>query len=149
MNAPVETIKAVAGLFESFGLVAADHIHADSPGRTVYGLQRGSAQIYVIISYDETRTWVQVISPILGLPSAERKAECYEHLLHLNARKLINCSFGIDEGKIVVNSDRSAENLQFDELRDMVLCVSMFADDLDDELSEQFGCEMLGPSNEA
>lgn len=147
MEKPQKTLQLVESLFEHFGMKASDHLQSDNPGRAVFGLQRGSAKIYVIVSYDGEGSWVQVISPILSLPAEEKRAACFEHLLSLNARRLINCAFGIEDGKIVLSSDRSAENLQFDELYDMLMCVSAFADDLDDQISEEFGCEVLGASD--
>ena len=67
-----------------------------------------------------------------------------EELLKLNASSLINCALGIEGDKICISSDRSTKDIQVSELQDMVLCVSKFADDLDDHLAEQFGCELLG-----
>ncbi|MDF1663421.1 MAG: hypothetical protein P1V97_16745 [Planctomycetota bacterium] len=141
---PHRTQAMVVQLLNSFSMAPADHLVSENPGRIVYGLTRGSAKLYLIISYDDQGAWVQVISPILGLPSEEKKLACYEELLKLNAGSLINCALGIEGEKICISSDRSTKDIQVSELQDMVLCVSKFADDLDNRLSEEFDCVLLG-----
>lgn len=143
-NDPKVVRQIVEDLFKGFNLDASLHLMSDNEGRTVWGLQRGSAQLYIIHSYDLKSSWLQVISPILSLPAQDKRLECYEHMLELNAKGLINCAFGIEEGKICISSDRSTKDLQLSELQDMVLCVSAFADDYDDKIATKFGCELLG-----
>lgn len=141
---PHRTQAMVVQLLNSFNMAPADHLVSENPGRMVYGLTRGSAKLYVIISYDDQGAWVQVISPILGLPPEGKRLACYEELLKLNAGSLVNCALGIEGEKICISSDRSTKDIQVSELQDMVLCVSKFADDLDNRLSEEFDCVLLG-----
>jgi hypothetical protein len=141
---PQKTQALIEDLLRSYGVEPADHLTSENPGRIVYGLTRGSAQLYLILSYDEQGAWLQVISPILGLPPEDKKLACYEELLKLNASSLINCALSIENDKICIGSDRTTKDIQASELQDMVLSVSKFADDLDDPLAETYGCTMLG-----
>jgi hypothetical protein len=141
---PEKTTAMIQELLESFGFNPAEHLMSESEGQIVYGLTRGSAQLYIILNNDTAGAWVQVISPILGLPPEDQRLDCYEALLKLNAGSLVNCALGIENDKICIGSDRSTKDIQASELHDMVLCVSKFADDLDDMLAEKYGCEMLG-----
>lgn len=137
-------LEVINEAFAVFGLNPGEHLVREEPKRTIWGFKRGSAQIFIILCFDESGAWIQVISPILALPPAARRAECYEHLLKLNTRRLVSCAFGIENDQIIVGSDRSTNDLQAAELQDMILCVSSFADEYDDILAEQFGCELLG-----
>lgn len=141
-EAHAASIALAEELFVEFNLNSAEHRVPSEEGRVVYGLQRGSAQLYLILSCDEQSAWVQVISPILTLPEGKNQRACYEELLRLNSKGLVNCFFGIEDDRIVIGSDRTALDLQLSELRDMVVCVSTFADEFDDPIAERFGCKL-------
>ena len=47
---------------------------------------------------------------------ASLNGELYQKLLTINAKSLVHCSFGLEEGKIVLSSALELENLDYNEL---------------------------------
>ena len=85
---------------------------------------------------------------IQELAQARMEQDQVGPLLHYCMIKNTNCpaTIGLDSdaSEIIVQSGRPIEGLDKEELDGMMACVSGVADDLDNELAEKFGCEMIG-----
>jgi len=125
------------------GLDPDTHRLTSHDSRVVWGLQKGSAAIYIAIVSLADSVYLHVYSPILKRPTGSAEA-FYLRLLELNATELTNCAFAIEDDHIVVLSQRKVKGLDLVELEEVVLNISGNADRLDDALSEEFGVEMLG-----
>jgi hypothetical protein len=99
--------------------------------------RRGSAEIEVYISEQEGIGYLQVLAPILHIP-ATGLLPLYRHMLELNMQ-LTNASLGIYYDVIYVFNERPLEGLDATETNNIVTLVAGYADDLDNQLIEEFG----------
>lgn len=112
-------------------------------------LQRGSAAILITLARRETKplgsfeTYLRVISPIMTLPSEEKRAALYKHLLELNAQGLANAAFGLVGDRVVAVSERPTRDMQGDEVSQMVRHLAAVADTYDDRLVMAFGGKVV------
>jgi hypothetical protein len=139
----VHTVELVEELIGGFGLNPKELRLEGGPDVAVWNLQRGSATVLLIVREADEGAFIQVVSPILEVPEANREA-FYERLLRLNMEELVNCAFALQENEVTVTSDRSAKNLNYSEVEEMLTNVAAYADEYDDRLSQEFGARRLG-----
>lgn len=104
-----------------------------------WNFQRGSALIEVYISQQE-REYLQVLSPIMHLPDTNLLA-LYRKLLELNLQ-LTLASVGIHEDVVYVFHERPLDGLDPVETDTIIRKLAIYADDLDNQLVEEFGGRM-------
>ena len=142
-----DNFKSAAAMVEQFigdlGLHHEDNRLPTEDGTLAWGLMRGSAQVYIFIrpgAEDDEFNTVQIVSPVMRVPVDDAiRLLLYEHLLSLNAQELTGAGFAVKDETVVIIADRSTEDLDPSEVRDMVLRVGYFADVYDDALVSQFG----------
>lgn len=108
-----------------------------------WGLLKGSAEVFIFIlpgTSEEDYHTLQVVSPVMRLPeSPANQTALLRRLLELNAQVLSGAAFGVKGDTVVLVADRSTQDINSSEVRDMILRVGFFADKYDDELVRQFG----------
>ena len=102
-----------------------------------WSFRRGSAMIEIYISEQEDRGYLQVIAPILIMPE-DGLLPLYRRLLEYNLQ-LTNASLGVYQDVVYVFNERPLQGLGADEADSIISRVSGYADDLDDQLAEEFG----------
>lgn len=126
----VEQILAAIGM---------DPAHARLNTEQGYGwsFRRGSAVIEVYVSQQDDRGYLQVLSPIMHLPSTGL-LQLYRKLLELNLQ-LTNASVGVYLDVVYVFSERPLIGLDAEEANHIITQVAGYADDLDNTLVHEFG----------
>lgn len=108
-----------------------------------WGLMRGSAQVFIFVKpADEGDSFetIQIVAPVMKIPdSGGNVTALYQRLLELNAQELTGVAFGLKGDTVVITTDRSTEDLDRSEVKEMILRVGYFADLYDDALVNQFG----------
>lgn len=102
-----------------------------------WNFRRGSAIIEIYIVEQDGRGYMQVLSPILHLPSTGL-LPLYRKLLEYNLQ-LTNASLGIFNDVVYVFNERPLTGLDADETNTIVTMVAGYADDLDNVLVNEFG----------
>ena len=102
-----------------------------------WSFRRGSAIIEVYVSEQEGRGYLQVLSPIIHLPSSGL-LPLYRRLLELNLQ-LTNASLGLYYDVVYVFNERPLEGLDANEANNIITLVAGYADDLDNALVNEFG----------
>ena len=128
--AVVEQILAAAGVDVAAARMATE---------TGFGwtFVRGSATIELYVSEQDGTGYLQVLSPIIHLPS-NGLLPLYRRLLEMNLQ-LTNAAIGVHEDKVYVFSERPLEGLDGAEANTIINLVSGYADELDDKLIAEFG----------
>ncbi len=105
-------------------------------------IQRGSAQVIILIKEndEDDAPSIEVLSPILKLPP-QNILPFYRRCLEVN-RYLIGCATGVNEDIVFVRAEMPLEGLDTESIVLMICNVAMAADQLDDELSEEFGAKL-------
>lgn len=131
------TIKLVEAVLEDLGL---DANEAQIPSREgmLWGLVKGSAEVYVRVVESDDDNFVQVISPMMAMPDDEPGA-LLQRLLQLNADELSGAAFGVRGDRVVVTAERPVTGLERAELKDMIVRVGTYADHYDDMLVAEYG----------
>jgi hypothetical protein len=137
------TREMVERVISELGLAPAENrLHTDD-GSPAWGLMRGSAQVFIFVrpgAEDESYNSIQVISPLMKVPEAtQARLSLFQRLLELNAQEIAGAAFGIKDETVVIITDRSTQDLDRSEVKDMILRVGYFADTFDDALVTQFG----------
>lgn len=119
--------------------IGVDPIQARLPTETGYGwtFQRGSATIEIFISLQNNVGYFQVLAPILHLPQSGL-LPLYRRMLELNLQ-LTNAALGIYADTVYIFSERPLQGLDADEANQIITLVASYADDLDNQLVEEFG----------
>lgn len=102
-----------------------------------WNFQRGSAVIEIFVSVQNNIGYLQVLSPIMHLPS-QGLLPLYRRLLELNLQ-LTNAALGVYMDVVYVFSERPLEGLDASEANNTISLVAAYADDLDNKLVEEFG----------
>ena len=137
------TREMVERVISELGLAADDNRLQTDDGSLAWGLMRGSAQVYIFVrpGEDEQGTSsIQVIAPVMKIPpSKDAQLPLFHRLLELNAQQITGAAFAIKDDTVVILTDRSTQDLDRSEVKEMILRVGYFADTLDDSLVRQFG----------
>jgi len=131
-------VKMVESVISSFGVDPDENRLKTPNGQPAWGLKRGSAAIYVFLQPGEKENYIQVISPVVKLPT-ERVQAFLRHLLELNSGTLVGSAFGVRGDDVVLNADRSTVDLEISEVQDMIRRVGSYADRYDDEFARNWG----------
>ena len=137
------TRKMVEEVIDSLGLVPEENRLPTDDGSPAWGLLKGSAEVFIFIiagNGDEEYASLQVVAPVMRLPeSTKNQAALFRRLLEINTEALSGLAFGVKGDTAVLVSDRSTEDVDASEVRNMILRVGYYADRYDDELVHQFG----------
>jgi hypothetical protein len=110
-----------------------------------WSFRRGSAIIEVYVTEQNARGYFQVLSPILHLPTTGL-LPLYRRLLELNLQ-LTNASLGVHNDVVFVFNERILEGLDAVEADFIIQMVASYADDLDNQLINEFGGRLFGQSS--
>jgi len=99
--------------------------------------RRGSAIIEIYISAQDERGFLQVLAPIMHIPPSN-VLPLYRHLLELNLQ-LTNASLGVYYDVVYVFHERPLQGLDATEANQIITMVAGYADDLDNDLVNEFG----------
>lgn len=102
-----------------------------------WSFQRGSAIIEVYVSQQGDRGYLQVLSPILHIPSSGL-LPLYRRLLELNL-SLTNASLGVYMDVVYVFNERPLNGLDANETNFIITQIAQYADEMDNELVNEFG----------
>lgn len=140
INKLEQSARTVEQILANIGV---DPVSARMKVQAGYGwnFQRGSALIEVYITQEE-RGYLQVLSPILHLPQTNL-LPLYRRLLELNLQ-LTNASVGVHQDVVYVFNERPLEGLDPTEADSIIRKLSIYADELDNSLAEEYGGRMYG-----
>ena len=102
-----------------------------------WSFRRGSAVIEVYLSESDGEGYLQVLSPILHIPTTN-VLPLYRRLLELNLQ-LTSAAFGVYNDVVYVFYERTLQDLSAGEADDIITKVAAYADDFDNQLLEEFG----------
>jgi hypothetical protein len=102
-----------------------------------WSFRRGSAVIEIYLSQHGGTGYLQVLSPIVHIPT-ENVLPLYRHLLELNLQ-LTSAALGVYNDVVYVFYERPLDGLDANETNDIISKVAGYADDLDNEIVEEFG----------
>lgn len=102
-----------------------------------WSFRRGSAVIEIYLSEQDEQGYLQVLSPIIHLPTSA-VLPLYRRLLELNLQ-LTSAALGVYNDVVYVFYERPVKGLDAGEANDIITKVAGYADDLDDQLVEEFG----------
>jgi len=109
-----------------------------------WSFQRGSALIEVYLADQSGREYFQVLSPLFHLPAGSL-LPLYRRLLELNLT-LTNASLGVYLDVVYVFNERPLTGLDAAEANDIITQISEYADDLDNQLVNEFGGRLYAQS---
>lgn len=109
-----------------------------------WNFKRGSAIIEVYIVEADNRGYLQVLAPIMHLPNTGL-LPLYRRLLEYNLQ-LTNASLGIFHDVVYVFNERPLFGLDATEANTIITMVAGYADDLDNELVNEFGGRLYSQS---
>jgi hypothetical protein len=146
-NKQKANLKATRDMVEKviaeLGLSNEDNRLQTEDGSLAWGMMRGSAQVYIFVrpgAEEDDYNSIQVVSPVMRIPENDSiRLMLYKHLLTLNTQEITGAGFGIKDDTVVIIADRSTEDLDHSEVKDMILRVGFFADHYDDALVTQYG----------
>lgn len=107
-----------------------------------WSFRRGSATIEVYVSQQNDEGILQVLAPILHLPD-KGLLPLYRRLLEFNLQ-MTNASLGLYLDVVYVFSQRPLEGLDSVEANQIVGIVAQYADELDNQLYNEFGGRLYG-----
>ncbi|MBU1218610.1 YbjN domain-containing protein [Myxococcota bacterium] len=136
-----QTKKLIENVFRtSFGLDPNQN-KLKSPGETidVWGLSRGSATVYIVLTQATETNYIQVFSQVYEL-SDSVDPDIYPKLLGYNSRmEMCSVAFAVKDKKVILKSDRTTDDLNEGELIDIIVKVGRLADKYDDILQNDYG----------
>ncbi len=135
-----ESLEKHAGTVEQIlAAIGIDPVSARLPTEQGFGwnFRRGSAIIEIYVSQQGEKGYLQLLSPIAHLP-AVGLLPIYRRLLELNLQ-LTNASLGVYLDVVYVFNERPLEGLDPVEADNIIRLVAKYADDLDNQLVNEFG----------
>lgn len=135
-NPLIQQVQSVEKILQQIGVSPAQARLKLEQG---YGwhFRRGSAVIEIYITEQGGRGYLQVLSPIMHLPSAGLMP-LYRRMLELNLQ-LTNASLGVYYDVVYVFNERPLVGLDPEETNNIITLVAGYADDLDNQLVNEFG----------
>ena len=107
-----------------------------------WSFRRGSAAIEVYITHQDNMGYLQVLSPIMHLPTSGL-LPLYRRLLELNLQ-LTSASLGVYLDVVYVFAERPLDGLDSVETNTLISQIAFYADELDDKLVGEFGGRLYG-----
>lgn len=102
-----------------------------------WSFPRNSAVIEIFVSQQDGVGYLQVLAPMMHLPS-NALLPLFRRLLEMNLQ-LTNAALGVYLDVVYVFSERPLEGLDGSEADTIINIVANYADDLDDKLVGEFG----------
>lgn len=136
-QSPEHHAETVEAILTSIGVDVVSARMPDIEYGYGWSFRRGSAVIEIYVSEQEGRGFLQVLSPILHIPSTGL-LPLYRRLLELNMQ-LTNASLGIYFDVVYVFSERPLEGLEDVEANNIITLVAGYADELDNQIQAEFG----------
>lgn len=135
-----ECVSMLEKLFRQFD-VRLSEVEIDEPH--AWWIERENSGIYIKIDKNEIleSPTLEITSPILKLPTSNI-LPFYRRCLELNGI-LVGCAISVCEDRILITSERSLRGLDYQEVEDMVVSVSNFADSAIEILSEEFSAKVF------
>lgn len=136
----VEVVEAV--LREQLGLDPNTLRVKTGDGSLCWGLMKGSAEVFIVIrpKADQSGHVIRVTAPVIEVPADDAsRLDLFERLLRDNAENLTAAAFGLRDDTILLTADRSIDDLDASEVREMLLRVGFYADLYDDALAAHYG----------
>jgi hypothetical protein len=131
--------QMVEGVLTARGLDA-PRLRITSDGGPAWGLQRGSAEVFIFLTAGSGDNFIQIVAPVLKPTADMLEAPPFlRRLLALNATELTGAAFGLRGDDVVLTTDRSTVGLDAVEVEEMIRRVSEYADHYDDALTQEFG----------
>tara|TARA_Y100001960_G_C13940774_1_gene478916 strand:+ start:51 stop:518 length:468 start_codon:yes stop_codon:yes gene_type:complete len=137
-------VKFMNQFLSEVGLNPTECLVRDDQDISGWSLGRGSAPLLVIVFKNPDFPYIKVLSPIVKMPEQDQVAPLLHYCMVKNNNFLVTIALDAESSEIVVKSERPIEGLDKEELEGMMNSVSAAADELDNELAEKFGCEMIG-----
>ena len=130
---------AVDAALQTLGVDPAQSaLPARGDGRAAWSIGKGSVEVYVVLEGDDSARTLRVFAPALTVPP-DNLMPLYRRLLEINGDGLSGCAFGLRGDKVILGVERSAQGIDKDTIRDLILLVAHHADHFDDELAHGFG----------
>ena len=128
--------RIIEQFFKNFGL---DPKKDRLPQKGVIGwvVRRGTAIIYVLLNQNKRMDTLRIISPMVHLPKRNQIAflrRCLEYNF-----AMINCGLAINKDFLSIVFERPLTGLNPEEVAYILDNLSRLADELEDELREEFG----------
>lgn len=135
-----ECIRMIEKLLRECKIDLSNAKDKDSP---TWFIQVGSALIYIKLQKNEfiDDVTLEITSPILKLPN-QNILPFYRRCLEINST-LVGCALCASEDSIMVTSERTLRGLDYQEVEDMLIAVANAADQIDDDLAEEFGAKLF------
>jgi hypothetical protein len=107
-------------------------------------LRKGSANVWVDVWYSEkeTRSYVQVMSPVMEIKTTDTTA-FYKELLEIND-KLYGCAFTIYNNWVWLKVIRETDGLEDNEFMAMLNRIGNYADQYDNYLIDKYNAVEAG-----
>jgi hypothetical protein len=102
-----------------------------------WSFMRGTAIIEIYVTQQNNIGHFQVLSPIMHLPQGGL-LPLYRRLLELNLR-LNNAALGVYLDVVYLYYERTIENLDAGEANEIITTIARYADELDNQLVQEFG----------
>jgi len=130
--------QIVESAIEALGVNPAE---TRTPKAGQWDLRKGSASVWINVFLSRERNdygYLQIMSPLMKVPTGERQAALFKELLQLN-HQLYGVAFSLHEGWLYLRAIRELEGLSTDEALAMLKRIGVYADQYDDELKEKYG----------
>ncbi|MEW6277291.1 MAG: YbjN domain-containing protein [Candidatus Eremiobacterota bacterium] len=114
------------------------------PGERAYSwcVQRGSATVFIELLSEQEEGYFMVDCPILLLPSVGLE-RFFRRLLELNDR-LVEATLTLRGTEVHLVGIRPLKGMDAGEAEEMIDRISAYADNLDNQLSDEFGAPLWG-----
>jgi hypothetical protein len=138
--------QQIRGILTSLGVDPDSARFLDEPDRAGWVMKHGSATLIIAVSIgeDDDDGWFSVSSLLVFLPEGDL-LPLYRRLLELNANRLCGASLGADKDVVLIRGDRRLKGMDAHEAEEIVQRVRLYADQIDDELHEEFGAPFWKP----
>jgi len=121
-----------------------NRLETSEPSMMAWGLTKGSASIFISLTWGQRNQTLQIFSPIVVL-TPQVNINLYPTLLGLNAsNELVGAAFAIRDNKVILKVERNGRDLSVAAVQDMIRRIGTLADRYDDLLVEQFGGQAYG-----
>jgi len=143
------TVKDCVGMVEDFlrgARLNPDNQRISDDDGLGWVVSRGSALIYILLNDRDGMHSLRIVSPIVYLPE-ENILPFYRKCLELNMG-LFNCSLAASEDTVYVVHERPIAGLDAEEFEGTLSFLGSVADDLDNNLADEFGAKIFSEQME-
>jgi hypothetical protein len=137
-------VQTVESILSNLGINPVD-ARMDTEQGYGWTFQRGSAVIEMYVVEQHGREYFQVLAPIMYLPMSGL-LPLYRRLLELNLQ-ISNASIGVHLDIVYIFNERPVAGLDAQEANFIIDRISEYADDLDNQLINEFGGRLYSQAN--